>query len=138
MNGTCLRILVFGLVLRIMPAAGADDSFTGIWKQDASASDVGCPNASKRLIIKIGQDSNLLTVIEVSRVEQGKVVSQWNYTLEVGERSRRTITFRSPTRREIWSLSEGGSELVMERIIPGCEGFVRLNFRRSVVVKETR
>lgn len=137
MSHTVFKVSAIGLVSLALIAAENKVIFTGIWIQDASKSNVTCLSTPKHLILKVEQERDRLTVIELSRSEQGKSVLQWDYTLDVGEQSLRKIVFRSIMRHEKWTLSEDGGELLIERNIGGCDGFVRLIFRRSAGFVET-
>ena len=114
----------------------AKATFTGIWIWNPSESNVTCLKSTEQLILKVEQERDRLTVIEIVEDEQGKTVSKRDYTVEVHREPsyEEFVVCQSAALCEKWTLSKCGDDLLIERSIDGCERAVRFVFKRLNVM----
>src|SRR5438270_13039988 len=106
MSRTVLNI--FGLLSLALIAAEKTATFAGTWMLDPTKS-----SPSKLIVMKVAQKGDCVTVVEISGAEHGKTVLKWDYALNGREPSAGTaILFQDALRREKWTLSRSGRELV--------------------------
>jgi hypothetical protein len=138
MNHVVFKLSVVGLLsLAVIAAENNKATFDGTWILDTTKSDFQDLDAPTHVVIRVDQLQDRLTVVEVSKGEYGETVLKSDYTFDGQERSVGKATLlRNAVRTERWTLVKGGRDLLIERT--GCEGSVRLIFKRSTIVVETR
>jgi hypothetical protein len=133
-----MLLIVVGLLSLALIAAENKATFDGTWILDTTKSDLQSFDARTHVVMRVEQSQDRLTVVEVSKGEYGETVLKSDYTLDGRERSVGKATiFHNAVRNEKWMLSKGGRELLIDRSV-GCDGSVRLIFKRSTRVVETR
>jgi hypothetical protein len=133
-----MQLITLALISLAMLAGDNNTNLGGVWVLDTTKSDFEEFDAPKQIVLKVEQSQDRLTVVEVSRDQHGKAVLKRDYTLHgregpLGE----TTVFHNSARHEKWTLVQGGRELVIKRSI-GCDGSVRLVFKRSTRGFEAR
>ena len=136
---------LIGLLVMVMSIGIARQrtvlDYSGVWIADRARSDLGLLRVPSLLVRSVSQDGTQLTVVEMSGSESGKSVTSRQCVLMTERRGavkdggacRRTSVLGCPTHRELWTISQDGSELTVRPLVENARSSEdrMLVFRRS-------